>query len=115
MSPLAFWESMENGKVKVDYLKQLPEEYRAEGEEIVEKLEKQYEQVKTAILWETDNLIKEIGFGNTEDREWRKKLGLRVQKGDLKYPQAVFPVLINGQAAADRVIMKAIRPKANKI
>lgn len=45
MSPLSFWEAMENGIVNRKYVHQLPEEFRSEYEPMIDKLEEQFTQI----------------------------------------------------------------------
>lgn len=110
MSPISFWETMENGKVKVDYLQELPEEYRKEAEELTKKLESNYKETKDHVLGNIDFMLKQIGLGDINDEEYRKKVGLYVKDRPQHYG-AIFPYLLG--KGIDRYVMKEIRPSNN--
>jgi RNA ligase len=108
LSPLAFWEGMEDGKVKSEYLMQLPEEFRAEYEPIVAELENQYRQVQNEIGAEFEKLIP-----MKQANEPMKNIALFVkdEKNGIKHKSAMF-TLLSGKSV-DTYTMKLIRPKAN--
>jgi RNA ligase len=111
MSPISFWESMENGKVKKDYLQQLPEEFRKEYEPMVERLESLYEKTLFEIATEQTKLpITEL-----KDRNDRKNLGLYLSSGkhDLKHASVMFAVVLKQWETVNSYIMKLIRPTGN--
>lgn len=114
MTPLSFWESMENGKVSIDYLQELPEEYKEDVEHLTDTLENQYNKVKLEIIRSIDKLYGSIGKGNIADTDYRKKVGLYVQTKP-KHSNAIFPVLLCNENAVDKYIMRIIRPTNNKI
>lgn len=114
VSPIHFWQSMEYGKVNINYLKELPEEYRKEADEITEKLENKYQCIKDEIGKSVADMILEIGAGDLDNLEYRKKVGLYV-KNKPKHYSAIFPVLLNKYEAIDKYIMKTIRPTGNAI
>jgi len=45
MTPLHFWEHMEQGKVSKDFQEKFPEEFRKEVDEIVERLQKRWKEL----------------------------------------------------------------------
>lgn len=115
MSPISFWESMEEGVVKIDYLTELPEEYRKEAEEITFLIEASYVTVLTEIKWSVDNMLKEIGFGCSKTNEYKKKIGLYIKDKNPLHASAIFPFMLGNDVAFDKYIMKTIRPTGNVI
>jgi len=113
MSPISFWESMEKGVVKREYLAQLPEEFRNEFEPIVKQLEDQYLKVKSDI----QKVIVEGGFERikNEDTNWRRTVGITLKENDVKHSPAVFPYLLGSENALDKYILKSIRPDGNEM
>ena len=110
MSPLSFWESMENGTVAKHYLEQLPEEYRNDFEPIVAELERQYKRVISEID-QDGHPLKDLDMSLTENK---KAVGLLVQgKNNLLHPHAMFSLLLKNEAALDKYVMKTIRPDSN--
>lgn len=110
MSPLSFWESMENGIVNKMYLAELPEEFRADFEPIVVELEEQYLVVLNEI--HADLLM--LPTTDVSTKEGKKVVGMYVQGlNDLMHSTAMFPVLLGNVRALDKYIMKYIRPKGN--
>lgn len=110
MTPLSFWESMENGNVNREYLAQLPEEFKNDFEPIVEALEDQYRVLKAAIVREALTLPT---FGT--DKESLKTVGLHLLKNgiDMEHSHAMFPYILGRADALNKYIMKKIRPTAN--
>lgn len=111
MSPLSFWESMENGIVKKEYLQQLPEEFRKDFEPIVKLLEDQYTQV----LCEINIDAKSVAYIDMTTKEGKKELGLLLQKPDaFLHPNAMFSFFghDNGKSL-NKYVMKKIRPTGN--
>jgi RNA ligase len=114
MSPLSFWEAMEAGKVSRFYVQQLPEEFRAEYEPMIDMLEKQFQQV----MLEINADAKKIAHIDTTVKAGLKELGLLVQSGKsgLKHPGAMFSYLgRNSGAALNKYVMKLIRPTGNAL
>jgi RNA ligase len=109
MSPLSFWESMENGVVKKEYLQQLPEEFRVDFEPIVKQLEMQYILIKDEIELDYLKLLNLVPHGLP-----KKEVGLLVRNNPekFKHPRAIFPFLKN-DGSIEKYIMKVIRPSAN--
>lgn len=112
LSPLSFWECMENGKVKKEYLEQIPEELRPQFEPIANSLEVNYSKVMGEILMDLVKLPK-VNFSTPEGK---KQIGLFVQGNNgLKHPPAVFGCLKNNQKMLDKYILKQIRPNGNTV
>lgn len=110
MSPLSFWESMQGGVVNRDYVTQLPEEFRADFEPILNSLEAQYKSVILEIQADLDNLPKV----DIETKEGKKTIGLLVQGANsLKHPGAMFSALLDKHQAINKYIMNHIRPTGN--
>lgn len=103
MSPLSFWESMENGVVKKEYLQQLPEEFRMDFEPVVTELELQYATMLDEIRLDVSVIPK----------EWsRRDIGLAIAQDQVAFihPRAIFPYL---SGKVENYIMKHIRPTGN--
>lgn len=115
MSPLSFWESMKDGKVNVDYLQELPEEYRADAEELTNQLETLYNKTKNEALASVDKVVKAVGFGDINTREYKKKVGLYMHNNKLPHQSVVFPKLLGNNDKVDYYIMKQIRPTGNEL
>ena len=110
MSPLSFWEAMEEGRVSRFYVQQLPEEFRSEYEPMIDTLEKQYSYTLSAI----DEDARTLRHIDIDTKEGKKQLGLLVQgKNDLKHPHAMFLYLGRQGKALDKYILKYIRPTGN--
>ena len=107
MTPLAFWKAMENGKVKVDYLEHLPEEFRVEADQLVEELEAAFSK-----LWWTHHAAFESN--RIRHLDGRKEIALVSKEKDLNI-SAMFAILDHKDKVIDKIIMKQIRPKANQI
>ena len=105
MSPLSFWESMEQGKVNIDYLQELPEEYRTEAEELTEALELKFSQIKADILSEY----------NKAPTSTAKGLGLYIQQSKHKYAGAFFSIFNVDADRFNKFIMRYIRPNGNQL
>jgi len=113
MSPISFWESMEEGVVKRDYLLQIPEEFRGEYEPIVKELEDQYVAVKSLVAASAVRL----GFDKlkVEDPNWRRTVGIYLKQNEIPHSAAIFPFLLESKNALDKYILKAIRPDGNSM
>lgn len=114
MSPISFWESIENGKVKVEYLQQLPEELRDQYEPIVKELEDQYNKVQAQIIMDVGNLPL-TESDNIQDKEVKKKVGLFLKNDIIKHKVILFPYLYGQMNLVDNYIKKIIRPDGNQI
>lgn len=110
LSPLSFWEVMENGKIPVSYIQQVPEEFKADFEPIVEKLEENY----TKASLEINEDFKKLPT-NEPTPQGRKEIGLFLKDNKLTHSQAMFSKLLDNKNALDGYIMKHIRPKANNL
>lgn len=117
-SPLTFWESMTNGKVDQELLEQVPEEFRPELDKIVHKLEYNYFEMKIQVMLEFYHCVKSIGYDpmmHSKD-DFRKPLGLLLKNEKFKHQPALFPYFLAGDvSAADKYIMKQIRPTGNQL
>lgn len=111
MSPISFWEAMQDGKVGREYVQQLPEEFRSEYEPMIDRLEQQYAQVLSDIQKDAKTLI----HIDLTTKEGKKELGLLVQgKNDLKHPQAMFLYFNVQDIALNKYVMNTIRPTGNE-
>lgn len=109
VTPLAFWDSMVDGKVRKDFLKELPEEYRTEADKIVNILEEKYMNLKHDIINEFVEAYPAVYEPGNRDKSIRKTLGLKLK--EYKHGGAFFAVL--DQKSLDSYILKNIRPTGN--
>lgn len=111
MSPISFWESMQEGIVNRQYLAQLPEEFKQEYEPIVAELEKQFQKILQEI--EIDVVGLPTHGTSPEDR---KKIGLFLKDTkDIKHPSAMFSYVLKQKDSVTKYIMKQIRPDGNDL
>ncbi len=104
LSPLSFWEAMENGTISSDYLSQIPEEYAKDFQPIVDGLERQYRQIKLQIMLDADKLPslnpREVGI-------------FLAAPNTIRHPAAMFHVILSRPDRLDFYIMQKIRPDGN--
>jgi len=116
MTPLAMWKVMEDGKVKLDYLEQLPEEFREEAESIADQIENKYTKSYVAMCSEYLGICRELRLEDGPTPENLKKLGLYIQEKSPVHGAAHFNFLKNtGQSSLNKYIMKKIRPIGNML
>ena len=113
LSPLALWENMENGKVRVDFLVSIPEEFQEDVKVLVKGLEGNY--LKT--LEEIESDFQQLPT-HEQTKEAKKQLGLFIQTCDLKHKRVMFSYLYSKTnpdhfRKVDEYVMKQIRPHAN--
>lgn len=111
LSPLSFWEAMEAGIVKNEYLSQVPEEYTKDFEPIVTELSRQYREVWGEIMRDAEQLP----ACNWKEKDGLRAIGLFLKNHPtaIKHPSAIFPWVTNNPKALEKYIMKAIRPTNN--
>lgn len=107
MSPLTFWERMENGVIDREFLETLPEEFRDECDKIADRLEKQYKHkgMKYAIEFKSYFISTNIT---------RKEVALTCKEKGLNLP-AMFAILDKKDDILDKIIKTEIRPTGNII
>jgi len=110
MSPLSMWKAMENGKVNVDYLEHLPEEFRVEADQLVEDLEDAYNDEALIIECLFTNVMKDV----VHDEEIRRNIGVYCKEKKIN-SAVIFATLDKKNDVIDKLIMKQIRPKNNQI
>jgi RNA ligase len=115
MSPLSFWETMDDGIVNIDYLQELPEEFRVEAEGIVDTLESQYKELHIETFKAFDEARVKLGLRMTEDLlEDKKALGLYIKEHKPKYGGIFWAYYLMRPDNIDKYIKKIIRPKGNE-
>lgn len=107
MTPLAMWKAMEEGKVKVDYLEHLPEEFREEADKLVADIELKYQAKGLEIANIAAKVFEEVGTD-------RKEIGMYCGKNKINHGY-VFSILDNKKNVMDKIIMKEIRPLGNQL
>lgn len=107
LSPLSLWEVMENGKVQKSYLEQIPEEFRAQWEPQVEKLESQYRD----IIEKMKIAVKNCPVDTKNSRD----LGIFVRENPGFFPihSLIWPWIKEEKPKVDHIVHKNIRPKGN--
>jgi RNA ligase len=106
LSPLSLWEAMSNGRVNEEYLQQIPEEFRATWEPMVDELEASYHKIKRY----TEIKLRECPVDITDNRA----LGIFMKEGNyFPYPTVVWPIVRQNAEATDNAIMKLIKPIGN--
>lgn len=107
MTPLAFWKCMEMGKVKVDFIEQLPEEFREEADKLMKQIEEKYRHLSMQLSIEFKaNFISESTT--------RKDIGIISKEKGLN-SGAMFAILDGKVDVLDKIVMKNIRPFANQL
>jgi RNA ligase len=113
MSPLSFWGAMIDGKVRVDFMEQLPEEFRIEADKLLATMELKYDECRAEVLSEFANIMMTLGGDGSIDDCIRKDLGLYLKDNDVKHSSAMFSMLLGKNI--DKYIMKTIRPTGNNL
>ena len=114
VSPLAFWEHMENGKIELDYLEHLPEEFRAECDVLTAKLEEQYQRGYAEVVGAFEIAMKAVGEEpGPVTPELRKKIGLYVKESKPKHSGAIFPYLLANDKGVEKYVKNYIKPVGN--
>lgn len=110
VSPLSFWETMKNGRCNVSYLKELPEEFRQEAEDIIKKLESNYYFIKIAAYMDFVKVMNDCDKTFSAN-EIRKFIGLNMKKSNAGH--MFFSIFDCDGERLDKSIMKMIRPDGN--
>lgn len=74
------------------------------------KLEKEYRSIKDCIMWEIDNMIRTVGFGNIADSEYLKKISKYIKKVKLEHSSCFMPYLKRKDDVIEAYIMNKIKP-----
>lgn len=110
MSPLTLWESMVNGKVSIELMQSIPEEFRADYEAIQQELELQYEEV----YFEVNKLVKKVLENiDTFSENKMKDIGLFLKENPGELNHFVFPIVHGKLDNVDKLIMREIKPVGN--
>jgi len=117
MSPLTFWDRMENGVICREFLEQLPEEFRDECDKIADRIEAQYSSTMAEVVGDFCYVLKALDmephFPVINDT--RKEIGMYLKENKMKHSSAIFPYLLGNDAAVERYVKKTIRPTGNII
>lgn len=114
MSPLTLWESMVNGKVSVELMQSIPEEFRADYEAIQIHLEKSYQEIQIEVnklVNEVVLTIADISTGLPEN--FNKVVGLYLKENPGELNHFVFPIIHGKLDNVDKLIMREIKPVGN--
>jgi RNA ligase len=116
MSPLTLWESMKDGKVSIELMQSIPEEFRADYEVIQKELERQYTDVQTEVNKHVTYVILNIANISTRLPEnLNKDIGLYLSDHPNELNHFVFQVVNQKLENIDKLIMKEIRPTGNML
>jgi RNA ligase len=107
LSPIAIWESMVNGKVKLEFINQIPLELKSLANNYTHKLESQYSLLLSNVNTQCSVFVGEVGRDP-------KQVGLNRDKLKGIAYAAVFAWLRQDMVNLDKIIMKAIYPRANE-
>ncbi len=113
MSPLSFWATIEQGKVNVSYLQELPEEYRDEADLMVIQLEENYSKLENMISTKFTEVMEHLQ--GTPESELRKALGLYLKDNKVEHGGAFWGLLDEKPENVEKYIMREIRPKGNSL
>lgn len=113
ISPISFWEAMKDGSVRIDYLKELPEEYRKDAEELKDVLESKYDETWAEAFDDYYTVMKQVKKLKLTRQDLKKQVGLYVQENDLKHKSAVFSIFNRKFDLLDKYVMRQIRPNGN--
>jgi RNA ligase len=109
LSPISFWETMENGVVPKAYLEQIPEEFRGQWEHVVSNLQASYQRL----------LVRTKGCLDSCPVDYRnpKELGtfMQTRPDFFPVPGLVWPLLKGDSDRVDKLIMRTIRPDGNAL
>lgn len=114
LSPLAMWESMVDGKVDPEYLKQIPEEFKAEVQWMQDTLEEQYDELRHQIDSRMLGIKTKTGCHNPQTKAHYKTLALHIQEIKSEVVKKGCFARMRGKPIDD-VILKHIRPDSNTI
>jgi RNA ligase len=107
MSPISMWEAMKDGKVRQEFIVQLPDELMPLATQYRETLESQYAMVKTKLEREGKEIVERF-------KGDRKQIGLNMKTMDKRAVQAAFMLLKDDQKKLDGLAMSMIYPTANE-
>jgi RNA ligase len=110
LSPISVWEVLENGKIPIEFLVQIPEELRPLAEGYKNTIETQYARVMRDIEQTTRPLIERFGSDRRqlalEMNKRKKELGHRLN--------AAFLILDGKLGKLDKLVKRLIYPKGNE-
>ncbi len=110
LNPIAIWEVMLHGKVRHDYLVQVPEELRPIAERYQAILEGQYARVLDEIDRVAAPILREFG-----DNRKSLALHLKERSEELGYIKPAIFLLLDGKRdQLEKIIMARIYPHANQ-
>ena len=107
MSPISMWEAMSEGKVRQEFIVQLPDELMPLATQYRETLESQYATVRGRLEKEGREIIERF-------KGDRKQIGLNMKTMDKRSVQAAFMLLKDDQKKLDGLAMSMIYPTANE-
>lgn len=111
MGPLAIWEAMMANRIG-DYLTEIPEEMRAEAEEIYSALRSQFD----ALAGEADRLTVDLALRSTnvKDGAATKSAALAIQKNAPEHLRGYLFSVMRGKEDPT-ILLKHIRPDGNEM
>lgn len=110
MSPLTLWESMANGRVSIELMQSIPEEFRTDYETIQISLEKSYDEIKKEVEELTQKVLRSIDMFSLNRM---KDIGLYLNNNPNELNHFVFPIVHKKLDNVDKLIMREIKPVGN--
>lgn len=111
ITPLFYWDNMLNGIVDKAIIEVIPEEYKEEALKLADTLQQKWDTIWLEILTEMNQMHSQVVI--SDDREYKKYVGLYIKSNGPKHGGAFFPIINKNQQAIDKYIKNAIRPTGN--
>jgi len=111
MTPLHFWEHMENGKVDKELLEKFPEEFEEEIDFMVNGLQTAYKFLEKKVYEDIHSLLRTTD--TLVGESMRKEIGLRLK--DYEHGACAFHFIDHKYDKINSYLMKKLRPKGNEM
>lgn len=113
LSPLTLWESMKDGRVSIELMQSIPEEFRTEYEMMQQELESQYIEVLEEVNKRVNEILTALNMYVPSARNLMKDIGLYLRDNPNELNHFVFPIINKKFDNVDKMIMQEIRPTGN--
>lgn len=112
LSPLSIWEAFDDFELPHKHLAELPEEIRAEAEEIAKKI---HQKMDLALYDLKAYMMSQVPEVDKTKEDWRKNLGLWLKNNssDNNYKSLVFPWVLGDNKTIFKHIKEKARPTGN--
>lgn len=121
MTPIHFWKKMKDGKIPEDFIAGFPEELRTDVDEIVGKLESNFNTLKETIAEEFSRLHHDFDFFYDQDGKMTPECKQRLCKylgqnlKDYEHPNGIFCLIHQNYDKLNDYVKKNIRPNRNEL